>query len=1081
MRKIITSLVIVAGGTLMTMANNNEPLWLRNTAISPDGKNIAFTYMGDIFTVPTTGGEAKQITSNSAYDSYPVWSPDSKKIAFSSNRNGSMDIYIVDAVGGTPTRLTTHSANEKPLAFKDDNTIIFSGNIMPSAIAQNGYRFSQLYTVDIYGNRPALLYSMKSEALSIDKKGRILYQDKKGLENDFRKHERSSGTSDIWLIADNNGKPSFTKLTDFNGHDLNPVWNGDNSFLYVSEEDGTLNIYERSIDGNTKRQLTHFDTHPVRSLSVADNGVMAFSEDGQIYTLTPGGEPTKVNVSIIKDNNVKDPVAKEVSYGAENIALSPSGKEIALVIDGNIFVTSVEYGTTRQITSTPEQERYVEFTPDGRSLIYDSERNGKWQIFKASIKDEKEKNFTYATEITEELLVDPEHTAFFPRVSPDGKKVAFIDNRTAIKVIDLESKKINTALDGKYTYSYTDGDVMMTWSPDSKWLLIDGYIGIGGWNNSDVAAVKADGSELIDLTESGYSDSNCKWSKDGKAVIFMSDKNGYRSHGSWGAEYDAYIMFLDAEAYDEFRMTKEELALLKESKEKPETEKGDKEKKGKDKKDKKKEVKEEKKDFIPDFKYRKERMNRLTRNSSNMGDYYLTPEKDKLYYIARFEKGGDLWMIDLKEGETTLVKKDWGYGALMPDSTGKKLFSLSRTGIKSIDLGSKEVKNVSFEARYNYSPSAEREYMYEHMKSLINNKFHDVNLHGTDWEKYTAEYAKFLPHINNNTDFAELLSEVLGELNASHTGGGSYGIVPELANTAYLGAFYDESYDGDGLKIAEVIERGPIAVKTTTVKPGDIITHIDGEKILAGKDYFPLLAGKTNKRVRLTISHADGKTESVIVKPVSLGTNRTLLYKRWVDHNKAVVDSISNGKIGYVHINGMDSPSFRTIYDEILGKYRNCDAIVVDTRYNGGGWLHNDVALILSGKKYVDYAPRGQYIGSDPYSQWTKPSAMLVNESNYSDAHGTPYTYKTLGLGTLVGAPVPGTMTAVWWETQVNPYIYFGVPQVTSLDTNGNMLENQQLNPDVIIYNQPGDILNGVDQQLIGAVKLLMEQTKDKK
>ena len=172
----------------------------------------------------------------------------------------------------------------------------------------------------------------------------------------------------------------------------------------------------------------------------------------------------------------------------------------------------------------------------------------------------------------------------------------------------------------------------------------------------------------------------------------------------------------------------------------------------------------------------------------------------------------------------------------------------------------------------------------------------------------------------------------------------------------------------------------------------------------------------------------------------------------------------------------MDSPSFREVYEQALGKYRNCDALIVDTRYNGGGWLHNDVALLLSGKKYVDYSPRGQYIGSDPFSQWTKPSVMLINECNYSDAHGTPYTYKTLGIGKLVGAPVPGTMTAVWWETQVDPSIIFGVPQVTSLDRNGKPLENQQLNPDILIYNQPADVLNGIDAQLAAAVKALLQK-----
>lgn len=164
------------------------------------------------------------------------------------------------------------------------------------------------------------------------------------------------------------------------------------------------------------------------------------------------------------------------------------------------------------------------------------------------------------------------------------------------------------------------------------------------------------------------------------------------------------------------------------------------------------------------------------------------------------------------------------------------------------------------------------------------------------------------------------------------------------------------------------------------------------------------------------------------------------------------------------------------MYNDLLGKYRNADAVIVDTRFNGGGWLHNDIALLLSGKEYVRYAPRGRYIGSDPFSQWTKPSVMLVNEANYSDAHGTPYVYKTLGIGRLVGAPVPGTMTAVWWETQIDPTLVFGIPQVTSLDRNGKPLENQQLNPDVEVYNTPAEIVSGNDAQIAKAVERLLSK-----
>ncbi len=1048
---------------------DTSPLWLRNTALSPDGQNIAFTYMGDIYTVPFSGGSAHRVTTDAAYDTRPVWSPDGKKIAFASTRAGSQDIYIVDARGGNPLRLTTHSGTEAPLAFANDSTIIFSGNIMPSAQAINGYVFTQLYTVTANGGRPQLLLSLPSDALCIDAAGRILYQDKKGYEDKYRKHEHSSGTSDIWYIQGLfDGKPEFRQLTAQNYHSLNPQWNGIDKYLYVSEGDGTLNVYEGSLTAREPlRQLTHFKDHPVRSLTVANNGNIAFSQDGRIYTMHDGSEPKPLEVNILSDNPERAIERVQRTRGASNIALSPNGDEIAFIVRGNVYVTSVKYNTTRQITATPEQERIVEFTPDGRSLIYDSERDGVWQLYQTTIADPKEKRFTYATSWTEKPLTSGRHTSFQPRVSPDGKKVAYLYDRTTLKILDLATGKDITAMDGKYAYSYTDGDLDMTWSPDSKWLLFQGYIGKGGWNNSDVALIKADGTEVIDLTESGYTDSNPKWTADGRGILFQSDRNGYRSHGSWGSEDDVYVMWLDPEAYRKFRMTKEE----REQAEAAQKDEPKKDKKGK--KDKKAEPAAESKPF--DLAARKDRRMRLTPNSSFMADYYLDKDGKKLYYTAAFEDDYDLWVMDLEEAEPSILKKGWGYGPLIPDSAGKKLFTVTSSGIKSIDLGTKEVKSVAYKAKDLYSAPQEREYMWDHMRALVANKFYDKNLHGVDWDKYTSEYGRFLPYINNKYDFAELLSEVLGELNASHTGGRAYGSISGLEATSYLGAFYDPKYTGDGLRISEIISRGPLATYPQ-IKVGDIVTAIDGEPIKAGEDYFPLFAGKARQNTRVTFRHNDGKTEIITLRPVSQGKNRDLLYERWKDRNRHIVDSISGGKVGYVHIAGMNSSSYREIYEQILGQFRNCDAIVVDTRYNGGGWLHNDVALLLSGHKYVDYSPRGQYIGSDPFSQWTKPSAMLINECNYSDAHGTPYVYKTLGIGKLVGAPVPGTMTAVWWESQVDPSIVFGVPQVTSLDLNGKPLENQQLNPDILILNQPGEVLDGIDRQLEGAVRALMQK-----
>lgn len=1065
MKKILLALIAPLA-TASAMAQS-DPLWMRFPAISPDGKTVAFSYKGDIWTVPANGGQARQITTNPAYDAYPVWSPDSRQIAFASSREGSMDIYVVGRDGGTPRRVTTDSGDEYPLAWRNDSTIMLKASIMPKATSIMFADFSQVYEVSDKGGRMRLFSDIPMEDISVGNDGALLYHDNKGYEDPFRKHHQSPICRDIWLYKDGN----YTKLTNFAGEDRTPVWGGDNTYYYLSEEDGTFNVYKRRIGETAKTQLSHYKGNPVRFLTRSTDGTLCYAYDGAIYTLKEGSQPVRLNLSMVADDG-SDKLRRQVlRSGATEFAVSPSGKEIAFVVHGDVYVTSTDYTTTKRITDTPEQERNVNFSPDGRSLVYASERGGLWQIYQTSIVNKDEKQFTYATQLREEQLVKSSLVDMQPAYSPDGKSVAYIEDRGALKAVDVKTKAVRQLMDGKFQYSYSDGDLWFQWSPDSKWLLSN-YIGHGGWNNSDIALVPADGSQKItNLTNSGYNDNNGRWVLGGKAMLFMSDRAGYRSHGSWGAEDDAYIMFFDLDAYERFRMGKEERALYDEAhkKEKADTTKKKKPliKLGKKKKDDKK--KDEAKTLKFDLANCRDRVIRLTVNSSHMADAILSPGGDTLYYQAKFEGGYDLWKHDLVENKTEIVMKNVGYG-LEADKDFKNLY-VYNNGIKQIDLAKNSQKGIDFEANFNYRPYEERAYIFNHVWQQVKDKFYDPKLHGVDWEGYKKTYAKFLPYINNNYDFRDMLSEMLGELNGSHTGARYY---PEGATlkTAALGLFFDNDYEGDGLKVEEVINRGPFAVRNTGVKKGCIIEAIDGQKIAKGSDYTSLLDGKAGKMTRVSVFDPSRKKRfDVVVRAISRSAQADLLYRRWVDRNREIVDSLSNGTIGYVHVKAMDSESFRTVFSQLLSdSMRQKKAVIVDERHNGGGWLHDDLCTLLSGKQYAKFIAHGKYIGYDPWNKWVKPSCVMICEDDYSNGHGFPAVYKTLGIGKLVGAPVAGTMTAVWWERMMNGMI-FGIPQVGNQAMDGTFFENKELKPDIEVYNTPADYETGNDEQLKAAVE----------
>ncbi len=1071
--------------------SENNPLWMRYAAISPDGKTIVFSYQGDLFTVPSGGGEARHLTIHKAYDYMPVWSPDSKQIAFASDRYGNFDIFSIPAGGGTPVRLTFYSGNEYPDSFTPDGSgILFSAAIqdVPQNAQVPSGLLTELYAVPVEGGGITQILSTPAEKARFNKEEtEIIYQDRKGYENVWRKHHKSSVTRDIWSYNVNTQK--HTKLTGFEGEDRNPVFSGDEkSIYYLSERSGSFNVWKMKADDPEKtEQITFFEKNPVRFLSVTRDDKLCFGYNGEIFIKYPGQKPEKVPISIKTDNKENDSEYTVLTSGATEMDVSPNGKEIVFVVRGEVFVTSVDYQTTRQITNTPQQERSVSFSPDGRSILYASERNNSWNLYQTKLVRDDEALFTLSTVLKEEPVLVSNDETFQPQYSPDGKEVAYLKNRETLMVINLETKKTRKILDGKYNYSYMDGDQWYRWSPDGKWFLAE--YSPNSMFLIDVALIDASGNaEPVNLTASGYYDSHPKWSLKGNAMIWFSDREGMRSHGSWGATRDVYAMFFNQKSYDKFRLSKEEYELLKlkEKKSGKEKEKNDdKKKKNKDKKE------ADKKDNIFDIKVEtaepveivlkniEDRKTRLTINSSSIADAVLTSDGEKLYYLSKFEGGYDLWVNKLKEKETRLLMKlKGGGGSMHLDKKNENLYLFSGGNIVKISVkgGKPDKKVVSFRAGFNLNKAVEREYMFEHVWREVKEKFYRPDLGGVDWDYYKTNYQQFLPYINNNYDFAEMLSEMLGELNGSHTGAGYRHGDKHGDQTASLGIFFDWNHKEKGMKILEIVEKSPLRFDGSKIKEGDIILKIDGVEINNNSDYFKLLNHKSGKHILLSmVDPASGKEWEETVKPVSGNQYGAMLYKRWVKNREAETDSLSNGTIGYIHVRSMNSSSFREVYSKLLGKNYKKKAIIIDTRFNGGGWLHDDLVTLLGGKKYVEFYPRGVYYGYDPMNKWIKPSAVLISESNYSDAHGFPYAYKTLKLGKLVGMPVPGTMTAVWWETLQDKSLVFGIPQVGTKDLNGHYLENQQLEPDVKQRQDYDIVVKGRDQQLEKAVEILME------
>lgn len=1050
------------------------PQWMRYPAISPDGSQIVFTYKGDLYLVSSMGGEAKQITFHEAHDYKAIWSNDGKQLAFASDRYGNFDIFLMNATGGPATRLTFHSNDEVPYDFSaDDQRVIFGSSRMDSNTHRQYPTGSQpeLYEVSRKGSRVDQIWTLPAEYVQVSRSGdKMIYHDKKGGENEWRKRHQSSITRDIWVF--DMVSNSHKMLTDFGGEDRNPVFSSDEKEIYyLSEENGSFNVFSMNFLSPEKTEaLTSFKDFPVRFLSISDSGLISFGYDGGIYTMRKGEQPQKLNISLQTQSisNVDSYVT--ISGGAREMAISPDGKEIAFIARGEVFVSSVDGSMTKRITNTAAQERFVEFSIDGKSLIYSSERDGKWQIFKTSKKRENEPFFYASTVLEEKPLINVAGDAYLSKTSPDGKKVAYIEDRRTLKVWDIQSKTSIILMTPDELFHMSDGDQYFTWSPDSKWLLATYRPTM---SNSEVVLLDASGKEKMrKITQSGYSDERAKWVNDGKQIIWFSNRDGLRSYATSGqSQEDVYTLFFDKAAWDKFKLSKDDFDLLTEI-EKIKKKEGEKtEEKGLNEQEESKQMNS----INFDWEGIENRKARLTIHSSDLGDAVLSKDGEKLFYLTRFEKGINLWSTNLRTKET---KQEIALGAnsakLVWDNDQKNLFLLSDGMIFKINPETMKKETIKLVGEMSLDKNAELSYLFEHVWLRAKSIFYTPTMHGVDWEVSKTGYQKYLPHIGNSYEFAEMI----GELNVSHAGARYSRTIPLADATGSLGIFYDYKYKGDGIKISEVISDGPLDKAELEINSGMIIEQIDGNFLTEAHDFAKFMNRKAEKIMLLDLfDPISGKRKQVTIKPITLAQENQLLYKRWVRKNQQEVEKSSGGRLGYVHIPGMSDGPYRNIYEEMMGKYHDKEGVIVDTRFNGGGDLVADLAMFFTGERFLTYGTESRELGFEPTARWTKPTLALFNEANYSDGHCFACGYTDLKIGKTVGMPTPGTCSFAGWEALPDG-TRWGVVPVSAKNMAGEWLENRETKPQFQIKNMPGEIENGIDRQLEKAIEELLKDLK---